>query len=87
LQAEKEKAKKAAGEQAIQEQKRLQNVREAEVKSTKDKERQLKKDEDETRDNLEVAETIIKKEANIKLATAVTSKDLRQIKIAQIMLE
>jgi len=49
------------------------------VKSAKDKERQLKKDEDEARDNFKVAQTIIK-EANIKLATAVTSKDLQQIK-------
>jgi len=59
----------------------LQEVREAEVKSAKDKERQLKKDEDEARDNFKAAQTIIK-EANIKFATAVTSKDIQQIKIA-----
>jgi len=56
------------------------------VKSAKDKERQLKKDDDEAHDNFKAAQTIIKV-ANIKLATAVTSKDLQQIKIAQMMLE
>jgi len=86
LQAEQEKSKKAADEQAKLEHKRLQEVREAEVKSMKDKERQLKKDEDEARDNLKAAHTIIK-EASIKLTTAVTSNDLQQIKIAQMVLE
>jgi len=50
------------------------------VKSAKDKERQLKKDEYEACDNFKAAQTIIK-EANIKLVTAVTLKDLQQIKL------
>jgi len=44
------------------------------------------KDEGAARDNFKAAQTIIK-EANFKLATAVTSKDLQQIQIAQMMLE
>jgi len=56
------------------------------VKSAKDNEQQLKKDEDKARDNFKAAQTIIK-EANKKLATDVISKDLQQIKFAQMMLK
>lgn len=79
-------AEKTANEEKARKAKQAQEAQQAKNTARKEKAHQLSKDEAIAKDKLTVGKSILQ-EGNVKLASAISSKDFKQAAVAQAMLE